>query len=209
MILQNINEIYLSSVIAKCNTNSKKVVITYDCGEESEGATSSILAVLERHNVKATFFLTGKWIEKYSSLANRIVEENHEIGNHSYSHPDFTKITEAEMVEEITKAEETIKKIIGVDPKPIIRLPYGSVNTKALRVVRALGYQNTIQWSIDPREWELPPSSIIVNSVLNNISNGDIILLHNHGVNTAVASDIFIPRLKKQEYEFLTVGGLI
>ncbi|MHC1723302.1 MAG: polysaccharide deacetylase family protein [Aminipila sp.] len=208
MILQNLKT-GTSALITKYNTTFHQVVITYDCGGESQGSTETILDILEKHNIKATFFLTGQWIEKYPLLAKRIAEENHEIGNHSYSHPDFTQLTEEEMIKEVSQTEEMIKKVTGIDPKPIIRLPYGAFNDKVLQVVGSIGYLYSIQWSIDPRDWELPPADNIANIILDNITNGDIILLHNHGVSTALASDIFIPRLKEQNYEFMTVGNMI
>ncbi len=116
-------------------------------------------------------------------------------------------LAEDEIINEISKTEYIIQNIIGVDPKPIIRFPYGSFNTTVLKVAGSMGYMYSILWSIDPRDWELPPSDTIVKRILNHISNGAIILLHNHGAGTAAAFDIFIPALKEQQYEFITVGS--
>ncbi|WP_051280238.1 polysaccharide deacetylase family protein [Anaerovorax odorimutans] len=209
MILKNSNNNNLSLLIAKGNTMSKKLTITYDCGGESEGSTSYILDVLKKHDIKATFFLSGEWIESYPFLAKRIAEEKHEIGNHSYSHPDFTKLSENEIIKEINKAENIIKETIGINPKPIFRFPFGSYNNNVLQLVGSLGYIYSIQWSIDPKDWKLPPSNKIVDNIIKKVSNDDIILLHNHGESTAAASDIFIPLLKEKDFQFITIGDMI
>lgn len=209
--IRNLQDLKIAqaSIITKYHTTLPQVIITYDCGGDSEGATAAILDVLKKHEVNATFFLTGQWVERYPLLAKRIAQENHEIGNHSYSHPDFTQLTEDEIIKEVRQSELIIKEVTGIDSKPIIRLPYGSFNNEALKIVGSMGYLYSIQWSIDPKDWELPPAENIVNIILEHISNGAIILLHNHGISTATASDIFIPRLKEQNYRFMTVGNLI
>lgn len=195
-----------SAVVSRYSENSKFITVTYDCGKDGESPTYDILAVLNKHQVKATFFVTGKWVEKYPLLAKTIIAEGHEIGNHSYSHPDFTKLTPAEISDEVCRAENIIKSTVGVDPKPLIRQPFGHFSAKVLEVIGLLGYKYSIHWTVDPRDWELPPANVIVSRILDNISNGAIILLHNHSQATASASDIFIPELKKRGLGFTTIS---
>lgn len=195
-----------STVVTRYPGNSKMISLTYDCGKDGESPTYDILAVLNKHQVKATFFVTGKWVEDSPYLAKSIVAEGHELGNHSYSHPDFTKLTPAEISDEVSRAENIIKSTAGIDPKPLIRHPFGLFNPQVLEVVGLLGYKYSIHWTVDPRDWEQPPAGIIANRVLANVGNGALILLHNHSQATALASDILLPELKKRGFTFVSVG---
>ncbi|MFD3158063.1 polysaccharide deacetylase family protein [Haloimpatiens sp. FM7330] len=209
MLLKNSHKSNLSSsVILKYPTKSKKIALTYDCGGKGKGATLEILNVLKKHNIKATFFITGQWAECYPWLVKKIVDENHEIGNHSYSHRDFTKLTRDEIIKEVTITERLIKNITNISPKPLIRCPYGSFNNEVLKILGLMGYKYTIQWTIDPRDWELPPSDVIVDRILSSIVNGSIILMHNHSQATASACNTFIPKLKKHDFKFITISKI-
>ncbi|MCY6485384.1 polysaccharide deacetylase family protein [Clostridium aestuarii] len=206
----NVDSQYIkpSTLIINANTNHKQIAFTYDSGFE-DNETYQILDVLKKHKVKATFFLTGIWVEKFPEVAKRIAYEGHEIGNHSYDHPDMVNISHDEIVKNILKGEDAIKKIIGVTPCPLFREPFGSWNKKVFKAVGAAGYKYSIYWSIDTIDWQHPTTRVIVNRILRKAQGGDIVLMHISGNHTAEATDIAIRNLKAFGFKFVTVGELL
>lgn len=196
-----------SVIISNGSLQQKKIALTFDAGSDAVGIR--ILDVLEKHNIKATFFLTGKWVVKYPSLAKRIAEEGHDIGNHSYSHPDAVKTTAAAFKQDIIKAEEAIKKATGKSPQPYFRFPFGSYNSAALKTAGEAGYPYSIQWSLDTIDWKQPSTEVIISRIKTGASNGDIILMHIGGINTPEAVDQVIPWLKSQGYQLVSLSELI
>lgn len=197
-----------SLLIINGNTTKKQIAFTYDSGFE-DTETSVILDILKKHKIKCTFFLTGFWVEKFPNLAKRIASEGHEIGNHSYKHPDMVKISHDQIIKSITDGENVIKKVIGINPRPLFREPYGSWNKNVLKAVGEAGYRYSIYWSLDTIDWQLPPTQVIVNRILKKAKNGDIVLMHVAGSNTAAATDIAIENLKARGFEFVTVSELL
>lgn len=207
MINQYISE--SSNLILHGNLNSNKIALTYDCDELEYIYISEILNALNKHNIKATFFITGQWAQKFSELAKRIASEGHQIGNHSYEHPDITTISYDEIKQSIIKAEETIKKITGVNPRPFFRPPYGSWNNLSLKALGEVGYLYTIYWSIDTEDWQQPSTKLIVKRIFKNVKGGNIILMHSHGKNTASATDFTVETLKTFGFKFVTVSEIL
>jgi len=205
LILQSVPSVLISSG----DISRKQIAVTYDCGGLGSGVTLEILDVLRENKVKGTFFLTGEWVEKFPELANAITDGDHEIGNHSYSHPDFTKLSIEEIKQEILRGKETINHITGVETCPVIRYPYGTYNSLVLEAAGQTGYSHSIQWSLDTMDWKQPPTEFIVDRVLREAKSGDIILMHVHGQNTAKASEIFIPVLLAQGFRLVTVSELM
>ncbi len=189
------------------NVMKKEIALTFDAGSDIAGIT--ILDVLKKHNVKATFFLTGKWAEKFPAYAKRIADEGHEIGNHSYSHPDPVKISTESLKVEISKAEQAIRTAAGKTPRPYFRFPYGSYNAAALKAAGEAGYPLSIQWSLDTIDWQQPTADTIVSRIEAGASNGDIILMHIGGINTPQAVDRVIPELQSQGYKLVTLSELL
>ncbi|WP_066253409.1 polysaccharide deacetylase family protein [Neobacillus drentensis] len=196
-----------SVIISNGSLQQKKIALTFDAGSDAVGI--GILDVLKKHNVKATFFLTGKWVVKYPSLAKRIADEGHDIGNHSYSHPDAVKTTTSAFKKDIIKAEEAIKSVTGRTPQPYFRFPFGSYNTAALKTAGEAGYPYSIQWSLDTIDWQQPASEVIISRIKTGASNGDIILMHIGGINTPAAVDNVIPWLKAQGYQLVPLSDLL
>ena len=196
-----------SVIISNGKTNQKEIALTFDAGSDAAGI--SILDVLKKHNVKATFFLTGKWVEKYPSFAKRITNEGHEIGNHSYSHPDAVKTTANAFKQDILKAEQIIKNTTGKSPRPFFRFPYGSYNTEALKIVGEAGYSYSVQWSLDTIDWQQPSTDVIIERIKGGASNGDILLMHIGGINTPAAVDQVIPWLKTNGYQLVPLSEIL
>ncbi|WP_051541985.1 polysaccharide deacetylase family protein [Clostridium lundense] len=197
-----------STLILNGSRSHNQISFTYDSGFE-DNETLKILNVLRFHKVKATFFLTGIWVEKFPDIAKLIYSEGHEIGNHSYDHPDMIKLPNDEIIENILKGEDVIKKITGINPRPLFREPFGSFNKKVFEAVGEAGYKYSIYWSIDTIDWKLPPTRVIVNRILKKAKNGDIVLMHLAGNNTAESTDIALKNLKTFGFKLVTVGELL
>lgn len=196
-----------SQLIVHGNQQQKEIAFTFDAGSGIEGI--EILNVLKKHNVKATFFLTGKWVDNFPSYAKRIVNEGHEIGNHTHSHPDAVTTDSSTFIENIRIAEQKINAVTGVSPRPYFRFPYGSYNKAALETVGKAGYKYSIHWSIDTIDWQQPEASVIVQRIMNKAKGGDIVLMHIGGINTPEAVDQVIPMLKKEGYRLVTLSEVL
>ena len=199
-----------STYITKGSTASKVVALTFDDGSDGTNI-NKILDVLSANNVKATFFLTGAGAKNHPSWINNISAKGHQLGNHSYSHPDFTKISAAKIKSELATTETTIKGITGKSTKPIFRAPFGASNAAVLKTVGEAGYTHTIQWNIDTVDWKGVSSTQITNKVMNNIVPGSIVLMHTGAgaSGTPGALPGMISKLKAQGYKFVTVSELL
>lgn len=199
-----------SSYVVKGNTTSKVVALTFDDGSDGTNI-NTILRTLAANKVKATFFLTGTGALKHPNSIRNIVGHGHQISNHSYSHPDFTKLTAPQMKTELDKTEAAIKKITGKSTKPLFRAPYGSVNSAVLSGVGNAGYSHTIHWNIDTADWKGLSSKTIMDKVVNNIVPGSIVLMHTGAgaSGTPGALPGMISKLKAKGYSFVTVSQLL
>ncbi|MBM7647427.1 peptidoglycan/xylan/chitin deacetylase (PgdA/CDA1 family)/spore maturation protein CgeB [Bacillus ectoiniformans] len=197
-----------SVLITKGETNEKMVALTYDAGASAE-ETAGILDVLSDHQVQTTVFLTGEWVERYPELAKRMISDGHELANHTYSHPDLTKISTVNIIKELNKTSRTFNRILGTKGSPIFRPPFGHWDKKALQAIGRAGFPFTVNWSIDTLDWQEPPAETIVQSVVNKIQPGDIVLFHLNGKPTAAASDKIISELKRQGYRLVKVSELL
>ena len=199
-----------STYITKGNTSSKVVALTFDDGADGTNI-NKILNVLSTHNVKATFFLTGSGAEDHPQGIKNIAAAGHQLGNHSYSHPDFRNLTAAQMKSQLDRTETIIRNLTGKTTKPIFRAPFGSVNANVLSGVGAAGYGYTIQWNIDTIDWRGYSATTITNKVVNNIVPGSIVLMHTGAgaPGTPVALPNIITQLKAKGYSFVTVSQLL
>ena len=199
-----------SMPIYKVDTENKNVSITFDINWCEEDYLYDILDVLDKHDVKATFFIMGKWVvypqgnlEKLQEIYNR----GHEVGNHSYIHPNFTNIDEYRIKDEIQKTEDIIMDAIGVKTT-LFRFPSGAFNESAINTVESLGY-TPIHWSSDSVDWKNTSLDSEYNRIIKTIDKGGIMLFHNNGKYTSQNLDKLIPKLKEEGYTFVKVGELI
>ena len=199
-----------STYITKGNTTSKVVALTFDDGADGTNI-NKILSILSTHKVKATFFLTGSGAEHHPQGIKNIAAAGHQLGNHSYSHPDFRTLTAAQMKTQLDRTETIIKNLTGKTTKPIFRAPFGSVNANVLSGVGAAGYPYTIQWNIDTIDWRGDSATTITNKVVNNIVPGSIVLMHTGAgaTGTPTALPNIITQLKAKGYSFVTVSQLL
>lgn len=194
--------------IARGDKSSSSIALTFDAGADSK-PVPKILETLARHGLHATFFLTGKWMEKNPDLTKRIAAEGHEIGNHSYSHRPFTTLSDAEITDEVERTEKIAMDLTGNSTKPFFRVPYGNRNEHVLSVLSDLCYRS-IYWDIDC--WDAVKKGItsaqIETRVIERIRNGSIVLMHCGSQATADTLESLINKLESAGYHPVKVSDL-
>ena len=197
-------------VIFQATINDKKqIALTFDDGPHPY-RTPQILDILDKYNIKATFFLIGKNIEYYPEVVNREISAGHEIGNHTYSHSQLDKLKKDEIKEEISVFENALSKVSDYHTS-IIRPPCGCYSEALCAVANETNHK-IILWSIDTKDWAHTPVNTIVENILTNAKSGDIILMHDYIAGdspTPKVLEIIIPKLLSEGYEFVTVSELI
>lgn len=183
----------------------KQVALTFDDGHKY---AMEILEGLQKHHVKATFFLCGWCMERDPEICRSIYKGKHEIGNHSYSHAYMDKLSDPEVLEEIGKVQQISEKLTGRESK-WFRFPYGKKDEHLCQLVHQKGLRS-VGWSIDSRDWEGISAEQIFNNVMEQreIRSGDIILMHTSGAHTAEALDLIIPALKRQGCQMVRISDL-
>lgn len=189
----------------------KKVALTFDDGPDLT-FTPEILEVLKSYGIKATFFLVGFKIQRHPEVVEKMLEEGHIIGNHSYSHLDFEKLSMEEMFDKQVQRNESLMRD-GFDVQPIfIRPPYGKITNEQVLYLANKGYK-IINWSIDTYDWQKEQTSEqIADSVMRHIHDGAIILLHSGGENkqnTVKALPDIIARIRQMGFSIVTVNELL
>lgn len=199
-----------SKVVSKVNTSAKQIALTFDDGSDG-GNITSILQTLSDNNIKSTFFITGTAASAHPDLIKKIVQQGNELGNHSYTHPYFTKLTASQIKSELTTTDSKITSITGKSTKPLFRPPFGDYNSQVLQAVGDAGYSKTITWTIDTLDWKGVSADEITQKVLNNASPGTIVLMHTgvEATGTPKALPNIIKGLKAKGYEFVTVSKLL
>ena len=198
--------------VIKNNSNSQmKIAITFDDGPHPR-ETDKILDILEKYDAKATFFVVGKHVNWYTSSVIRASKLGHEIGNHTYSHPDMNKISVDRAIEEILKTQNIIESITGKKPE-LFRAPGGIFSDELITNIEELECKPILwSWRQDTKDWCHVSVKSIVNGVVNNLQNGDIILFHDFNVKgspTPQALELLLPKLKNLGYSFVTVSELL
>lgn len=189
-------------------TDEKKVSLSFDAAWGAEDSIK-ILDILDKHNVKVTFFMTGGWVKEYPDVVKEIRARGHDLGNHSENHKQMSKLTPEQNKEEIQKVHDKVKELTGYDMF-LFRPPYGDYDSEMIKTVYGMGYY-PIQWSIDSLDWkDYGVDSIIKKVVQNkNLTGGAIILCHNGAKYTADALDSLITGIKEKGYEFVPISEMI
>ncbi|MBT2290167.1 polysaccharide deacetylase family protein [Paenibacillus albidus] len=190
----------------------KIIALTFDDVPDPR-YTSQLLDILRKFHVKATFFVVGSRAEKYPDLVLRILREGHSMGNHSYNHPQFRKISVNMFRTEIIHTENIINTIAGYKPR-LIRPPYGDINEQQLRWAKVHGY-TLVNWNVDSLDWRGLPKAQVRNNILAGAGQGAIILQHGGGGRksslngTLQALPEVIKILHKRGYSFVTVPEML
>lgn len=188
----------------------KKISLTFDVNWAENDYLYEILDLLDENNIKATFFIMGKWVIYPEGNREKLVEihkRGHEIGNHSYVHPDFKNIGKERIIEEVKKTEEIIEKEVGVKTN-LFRFPSGSYSQESLSVIHGLQYKS-IQWDVDSVDWKGESKEREYKKVIDNVKSGSILLYHNNGKYTVENLKEIIPKLKLEGYEFVKISDII
>lgn len=180
--------------------------ITFDCAWGTD-YTDAILTALKGSNVRATFFMVEFWTEKYPDFVKKIDEAGCEIGTHSSTHSYMSKLNVEGIKAELSASSEAIKEVTGKEVD-LFRPPYGDYDDELIKTASEQGYY-TIQWDVDSLDWKDLSAADIAMRVINGVTNGSIILMHNNGLHTAEAVPIILETLKNRGYSFVPVGELI
>ena len=192
--------------IYSVETQDKKIAVTFDAAWEAND-TDQLIAILKKHNAKATIFCLGDWAKKNPQAVLKFHKAGHEIGNHSYSHPLFSRVSGEKTKEELQLCNEEIKKITGTTPK-ICRAPSGDYNNESLEICEKMNMK-MIQWDCDSLDWKKLSVDEMYSRITSKVQNGSILLFHNGVENTPEALDKILTKLEKDGYEFVTVSELI
>lgn len=180
----------------------KKVALTFDDGPNGI-YTEKLLDGLKERNVKATFFITGENIKENEELIVRMYEEGHLLGNHTYSHVNLSRLSFEDAYEEINNTNACIYNLTGYEME-YIRPPFGAWTNK----LRDETDMAIVMWNVDPLDWRDQNSTLIAKRILENVSSGDIILLHDIFNSSVEAALKVIDELKEQGYLFVTIDEL-
>ncbi len=182
--------------------DKKSVALTFDDGP-NQTYSLEVLKLLEKYHAKATFFYIGNQIEANLDVVEQVVAKGHEIGNHTWSHPDLTKISPEEVKQEIESTSEVIKKSVGKAPV-IFRPPYGEINDQ----VESMTELSPVLWEVDSEDWRTQDPDEIYQLVTDNVEDGSIVLLHEIHQGTVDALDRILKFLVDANYQFVTVSEL-
>ncbi len=192
--------------ICSVDVPDKRICITFDCNW-GDDCLEDILATLKRYSIKGTFFLTGNWAKKHTSLVEEIYNQGHEIGNHSQNHIRMVGLTNSEIKNEIIDGELIISEIIG-RKTTLFRMPYGEFDNRLIKEARKINY-SIIKWDVDSCDYKDVEPSKISKKVMENIRPGSIILFHSSALNTCEALSQIIEDARKDGYKFYTVSELL
>jgi peptidoglycan/xylan/chitin deacetylase (PgdA/CDA1 family) len=192
---------------SSCHVDGLCLAMTFDDGPSAEN-TPRLLDLLKQRGIKATFFLIGQNAAEHPELVKRILAEGHEVGNHSWTHPQLSKLSDERVTEEINKTQDAIRQASGFTPT-LLRPPYGAMTERQREWVEKDFHLNVILWSVDPFDWKRPGSSVIERRILTGAEPGAIILSHDIHKQTVDAMPATLDALLAKGYKFVTVSQLI
>lgn len=181
---------------------TKYAALTFDDGPRAD-TTGALLDGLEERGVRATFFVIGEQVEDNAEMIGRMKAGGHQIGNHTYSHVRLSRVDRDTVIEEIQKTEVVLNELLG-EGSYWLRPPYGLIDEGRASLVNT----PMIYWSLDPEDWKLLDAKRVADYVVENISPGDIILLHDFYPTSVDAALEIVDRLQMEEYVFVTVEEL-
>lgn len=195
--------------IYSVQTKEKNVAITFDVNwaEDKDKSMMKILDILDKHKVKATFFLIGDWIDDYPEQVKEIYKRGHELGNHSNSHPDMAKVSDERIKKEINITDGKITNLVGKGSR-LFRCPSGSYNDNTINIAEKMGYY-CIQWDVDSIDWKAQGADKEYNRVISRVRPGSIMLFHTDAKYTPETLPKIIETLESKGYSFKKISDLI
>jgi peptidoglycan/xylan/chitin deacetylase (PgdA/CDA1 family) len=193
-------------LLVRVDTDEKVVALSFDDGPHPTN-TPKMLDLLDRHGVKATFFMMGRSLERWPDTAREVLRRGHELGNHSYSHPRLVFMSPARVREEIERTDALLRGI-GVTGAIHFSPPHGAKLIVLPYVLREMG-KLAVYSDTDPEEWKRPPASAMVDTVMRTMRPGSVLGFHDTaGEQTRRAVDEIVTRLRADGYRFETVTDL-
>ena len=193
---------------------TRQIALTYDDGP-NDPHTLRLLEVLAKHNVHATFFMIGRYVQQRPEIVREVVKAGHVIGNHTFTHPLLTLQSAAQIRQELSNCRSALQDAIG-DHSNLFRPPFGGRRPATLRIARELGLE-PVMWNVTGYDWNAPPSAMIEQKVAKQIRGGDVILLHDGGhkqmgadrSQTVLATDSLIAKYQAERYRFVTIQEMM
>jgi peptidoglycan/xylan/chitin deacetylase (PgdA/CDA1 family) len=192
---------------------SNQIALTYDDGP-NDPHTLKLLEVLAKHNVRATFFMIGRYVQQRPDIARAVAQAGHVIGNHTFTHPSLIFKSAAETRAELVDCRQALQDAIG-EHSNLFRPPFGGRRPATLKIAHELGLR-TVMWNVTGYDWTAPPAEVIEKKVMRQMRGGDVILLHDGGhramgadrVQTVMATENLIRRYHDRGCEFVTVDKM-
>lgn len=200
------NKIDKKLPIYSVQTDKQTVAISFDAAWGAD-KTSEIMSICEEYGVKATFFLVGFWVQDYPDVAKSIADRGFEIGLHSSTHPDMSKLSASQVELELSKNVDIIETVCQVEPK-LFRPPFGAYNNQLIDICKRMNI-TPIQWSVDSLDWKGLSASEIAGRVCGKSTKGSIVLFHNNSDNIIPALRLVLEYYKNNNYSVVPVGELI
>jgi peptidoglycan/xylan/chitin deacetylase (PgdA/CDA1 family) len=193
---------------------SKQLALTYDDGP-NDPHTLRLLDVLSRHDVRATFFLIGRYVRQKPEIVRDIVNAGHVVGNHTFTHPLLIFKSESEIRKELSDCRAALEDAIGQHSR-LFRPPFGGRRPAVLRIVRELGLE-PVMWNVTSYDWDAPPAAEIERKVTSQMRGGDVVLLHDGGhrqmgadrSQTVLFTETLITRCKSEVRDFVTIPEML
>jgi peptidoglycan/xylan/chitin deacetylase (PgdA/CDA1 family) len=193
---------------------TRQLALTYDDGP-NDPHTLRLLEVLAKHDVKATFFLIGRYVKQRPDIARELVRAGHVVGNHTFSHPNLIFASARQTRTQLLDCQQALADAVGEHSR-LFRPPFGGRRPSTLRIARELGLE-PVMWSVTGWDWKGKPAEYVERRVRQQVRGGDVILLHDGGHSTfgadrsqsVIATDRLIDRYKSDGYEFVTVPEMM
>ena len=188
------------------DTQEKVCALSFDAAWGNE-QTSTLLDILDKYEVKSTFFLVKQWVDKYPDDVKEIAARGHDVGNHSSTHPHMSELSAQEQQTEIDDCNQAIEALTGSAPT-LFRAPYGEYDNKLVEGLKSCGMY-CVQWNIDSLDWKDPSPAEMVSRIKEKLCPGSIILLHNGAANTPEALPQIIECIQGEGYTIVPVSQII
>ncbi len=189
------------------NQKKKQVHIGFDV-EGNPKILNEILAILAQYRYHTTFFIQGAWAADHPDAVKRIVAQGHEVGNHSWTHSDFRKLSREQIVKELADTEELVFKLTGKSTKPYFRPPYSYRNKQSIQVAYEQGYTH-ILWGQDAYDWRDHDADKIYHNIVDHVRPGEIIYMHTSHKTDPVALRRALQTLQERGYKLVSLTGIL
>lgn len=194
-----------SDILIHGNQQLREVAFTFDDGPRPE-IVREMLNVLGKYRARSTFFVVGAMVEKHPAIVRRMMNEGHEVANHTYSHPRLAGLTEEQIRDELARCDKAVFDATGARTN-LFRPPGMRYDDTVLRAAQSLGYV-TIHWNTAAQDYQPQPPSEISRKILKSVRPGSVILLHNHP-DTLAALPMILDSLTEQGYRLVTVSQML